>query len=171
MRTVTYKSVLDGVLKRRGIAPAAAQKEQVEQLNEFIADRLLTAWEYYRWPEVVVLEKRFFRAEWKRAIYPVGAEVYHAGRNWRAKDGAGPGDEPGVPSGPGFLLLAPGTYLRVNAAGDCLQVYGDNYSPWEELSWLRRDVNYEQPGFTPIEAVLGAWDKDPLADISALRIP
>ena len=157
-------------MKRRGKAPAKAQGEESVQLSEFIADRLLTAWEYYRWPESLMNEERFFRAEWKPQAYAAGEKVHHAGKYWQANDATVANDEPGVPSGGGLLLVSAGTYLRLNQAGDRLIFADADFSPWEEIKNFRKEISYTQLGLTPIEAVLGAWDRDPMADISAFRV-
>ena len=143
MRTVTYQSVLDGALKRRGVTPSQAQTERLLQFSEFIADKLRDAWEYYAWPETLRTEERRFRAEWTATSYAEGTEIYHAGTDayWIAGSAAISTDVPGVSA------------------------------VWEVPTTLRLVVDYEQVGQTAIEAALGAWDADPEADPAANPVP
>lgn len=79
MRTTSYQSVLHGVLRLARIEPAVAQREDVAQLAEFIAERLSAAREAYLWPEDLILEQRTLRAPYdSTATYADGAEVYFA---------------------------------------------------------------------------------------------
>jgi hypothetical protein len=143
MRAVSYQSVFEGVLARVGIAPADADAGLSARLAEFISDRLRDAWEYYAWPETMATEERRFRAEWTAAIYAANAELYHAATDkyWKANATTAATDVPGVST------------------------------KWDELTAFYRYVEYEQPGETPIEAVLGAWDKDPRVDADARELP
>lgn len=143
MRTVTYQSVLEGVLRRLGQEPASASAERLYQVAEAVADRYRDAFEYYRWPEFTRLEERRFRDTWADGTYGAGAEVWHAGTQWywTAPAGATAGQVPGVAA------------------------------QWEELAgaW-ERYVAYEQAGLEPIGAVLGAWDVDPRTQAKARRL-
>ena len=78
IRTVTFKSVLDGVATRMGLEPSANfQLSQAAALTEYITDRIGQAWEIASWPEWTTSERRQFRANWDTAVtYAVGAEVY-----------------------------------------------------------------------------------------------
>jgi hypothetical protein len=83
MRTVTFKSVLDGVATRMGLEPDAnLQINQAAALTEYITDRLGQAWEMASWPEWTTSQLRRYRANWDNATtYPLGAEVYYASQN------------------------------------------------------------------------------------------
>ena len=133
MRNVSYQSVLEGAMARVAIDPAVADAILTARLAEFISDRLRAAWEYYAWPETMVTEERAFRAEWTAAIYPADSELYHA---------------------------ATDKYWKANTTTAATDVPGASIK-WDELTAFYRYVDYEQDGETPIEAVLGAWDKDP----------
>jgi hypothetical protein len=143
VRTVTYQSVLDGAMKRRGITPVQAQAERLQQFAEFIADKLRDAWEFYAWPETMLTEQRRFRAEWVAQIYASGVEVYHTGTD---------------------------AYWISNAATTALEVPGVS-TKWVKPTTLRLLVGYEQTGLSAIDAVLGAWDADPEADPEANSVP
>jgi hypothetical protein len=143
MRTVTYESVLNGVLKRLSIAPDKAQLEHVLQIAEFIGERLKEAWNYYRWPEVLLIEQRRFRAEWSAQSYTSGAEVYHLGTDeyWKASADAIGTDVPAVST------------------------------KWVRLLDLRRTVAFSQVGKAEFDACLAVWNNDPLSVSGAEVVP
>lgn len=93
MRTVSYKSVLRGVLAREGggnLRTVDATDPLVARAIEYIADRFRSAWEYYVWPEIFETEKRYFRAEWDFATtYAIGDEVWFPGYYSITVSGAG----------------------------------------------------------------------------------
>lgn len=147
MRTVTYESVLRGVLKREGGGNLAADDGAALLVIEYIADRLRTAWEYYVWPECFVTELRRFRAEYDPALtYAEGVELYFedsegTGGYWTALEAIGVGDSPEAEP-----------------------------TMWAALTVLRRFVAFDQAGETEFEACVGAWDADPESDKGALRV-
>lgn len=143
MRTVTYQSVLEGLLRSLGQDPASASTERLAQCAEAIAVRYREAWQYYRWPDLLATEERRFRDTWEAATYAAGAEVWHAANEayYVTAAGATSGQEPGTAS------------------------------QWALLTgnW-HRYVPYEQAGQTAIGAVLAAHRTDPRADPAALRV-
>lgn len=62
MRTVTYKSVREGVLRLAGLDPTAAAASDKLKAMEFIAQALKQAHEHWRWPELCAIEERYYRA-------------------------------------------------------------------------------------------------------------
>jgi hypothetical protein len=152
MRTVSFKSVLRGVLAREGggnLIDADASEPMVAKAIEFIADRVRTAWEYYAWPEIFETEERYFRAEWE------AGETYAAGDEVRFTDSEGE------------------TAYYTPVAGD-LPAAGespeDEPDKWEELTDFRRFVAFDQEGETAFEACVGAWDEDPEANACADKL-
>jgi len=61
MRTVTFKSVLEGVAKLKGVDPATMNATDKLVWTEFINQRVAEGWEHEFWPEATVLEQRLFR--------------------------------------------------------------------------------------------------------------
>lgn len=150
MRTVTFKSVLAGVLRREGggnLLTSAATAAEIAKFCDYIADRLRTAWEYYIWPECYVTELRRFRAEYSAAsTYATGAEVWFV-------DSADIG---------GYY-----TALEAIALTESPEAAP---TKWEALTTLRRFVAFDQPGKTEFEACVGAWTADPESVKSAMRM-
>lgn len=143
MRTVTYQSVLDGLLRSLGQDPSSASTERLAQCAEAIAVRYREAWQYYRWPELLTTEERYFRNTWTAATYAAGAEVWHA---------------------------ATEAYYVTAAGATSGQVPG-TATQWALLTgnW-HRYVAYEQAGEVAIGAVLAVHDTDPRANPAALRV-
>lgn len=78
MRTVTYQTVLEGLLRMRGEEPAQAQLGTRLAMAEYLDQAMGACWEFWRWPELVLLEQRYFRPPYVAATaYAAGAEVYH----------------------------------------------------------------------------------------------
>ncbi len=62
MRTVAYKSLLEGTLRLAGIDPASPATSDKLKVMEFLAQALRQGHEHWRWPELLVTEERFYRA-------------------------------------------------------------------------------------------------------------
>ena len=141
MRAVIYKTVLYGLLRRLGEDPATASSERLLQCAEAIADRFRDAFEYYRWPEYLLTEQRYFRDVWASGAYDDGDEVYHADTDaYYQADGA-------------ITAEVPGTDAE-----------------WVALTDFHKYIAYEQTGKTAIGAVLGVHSKDPRVYATALRV-
>jgi hypothetical protein len=142
MKTVTYQSVSDGVLRRQGIAPADAQADDRLQLQEFIASFVRKACEHYRWPDLLLIEERHYRDTWVATGYASGLEVYHT---------------------------ATDAYYKANAATGGSDIPGTS-TKWDLLETFNRYVAHEQTGRTVIGTVMHAWDDDPRANEDANEI-
>jgi hypothetical protein len=79
MRTVTYQSVLEGTLRMAGEDPTTALLSDKLRFSEFLASALGECHEYWRWPELVALEQRWFRETFDAypTAIPAGVEVYY----------------------------------------------------------------------------------------------
>lgn len=143
MRTVTFQAVLQGVFAKIKRSLADQDSEAVEEAIAAVASRLATAWEYYLFPELMAVQRRQFRAEWKAQAYDADAEVYHAGsgKYWVASTAVTAADEP-----------------------------AEGSSVWAELVDFRRTVGWDQAGKDAIGAAVRAWDKDPLVHADARRL-
>lgn len=108
-RTVTFKSVVDGVFALAGVTrtTAADPAALLAQVIDFVNLRLREAWEHHDWPELCPVEQRAFRDDWSAATdYAINSEVWF------------PGYQPIVVSGAG-LAAANGTYYATGQlAGD-----------------------------------------------------
>lgn len=144
MLTVTFKSVLEGVLKRAGIVPPGTDADALAVID-FIADRYRTAQEYYRWPVYTLIEQRWFREIFdEAATYAEDDEIYYP------------------PLDAYYVALA------ATGAGEDPQ---DTPAKWQLLENFNHEVEYEPADQTPIAAVIGAYDKDPRAFKDALALP
>lgn len=141
MRTASYKTVLDGLLRMRGEVPDNAKLELKLAMAEFLNQGLAKAHEYWRWPELMATEERAFRPAWVDGNYALDDEVYHEEGYWRANASVTTGEEPGVSP------------------------------KWDALTEFYRYVDYAQSGATPIEAVIEAWSADPRATRDTRAIP
>jgi len=149
MRTVTFQSVLNGV-SQRGVSKTAdaCPSGTIATLISYIADRLRTAWEFYRWPETMALDDRHYRLAWASgSTYVSGNEVWF-------DDGAGT-------SG----------YYEANQSTTAGQSPVTHPSKWDEMDNFHRYVPFAQTGETEFAAVLNAWDADPRAYDTAAQVP
>lgn len=152
MRTVTFKSVLNGVATRMGLEPDAnLQLNQATALTEYIGDRTTTMWELAAWPEWTTSEQRQFREDWDVAVtYAAGAEVYYADQNayYRSLQSANLGHVPAAEFETEWWETASdlNTYIvldqswEANVIGEIWDVYLDdprkNKSP-RRVGWWR----------------------------------
>ncbi len=142
MRTVTYKSLLDGTLRLAGIDPTAPSTSDKLKVMEALAQALRQAHEHWRWPELTIVDQRWFRPVWVADDYDEDFEVYHQDTD---------------------------AYYRATAGATETDIPGES-DAWELLTDFNRHVEWAQEGEVAIEAVLGAWDQDPRAYADALPL-
>ena len=142
MRTTTYKALLEGLLARAKLSLSATPADEVGAVMAYVADRFTFAWEYAYWPEILVVEDRWFREAWAASIYAANAEVYHAGTDkyWTTTAGATADEVPGTAA------------------------------TWTELTAFRRTVGYAQAGKQEIGACSRIWDVDPYVYPTAVTL-
>lgn len=101
---------------------------------------LRRGWEWWWWPELMLSETRYFRAEWSATSYAAGAEVYHASTDkyWCALTSCAAGDVPGADA-----------------------------TKWAEITDLDAYVAYEQSGQTELGTVREIWTGNPRTDRTA----
>lgn len=135
MRTITFKSVLDGVLTRMGLDPTATEDPAVKAtVAEYITDRVKEAWEGYDWPETRACEPRVYRRRWEDvdpSEIEEGDILFHAGEYWTA------------------LTDNPASEPEEGAA------------EWELAEDFERYVALDQEGETPISEVIAIWTANP----------
>jgi hypothetical protein len=77
MRTVTLKSILDGVASLLGVAPAELLDEDKAAIAEAVTERCREGWEYDFWPEWTPVELRTYRPVYgSGTTYAEGDQVY-----------------------------------------------------------------------------------------------
>ena len=166
MRTVTFASVLDGVLALAGMrldTTLANPDTAKAQVTAFINLRLREAWEYEFWPELCPTERRWYRPIWNAGTtYAVGAEVYY-------------GSDAAIDTVAEIALTAAvWTLTWADDAGqagyftpntDNLPAASESPAThpekWTKIVLLRRFVPLDQAGCTPIGEVLGVSLHDP----------
>ena len=84
MRTVTFKSVIDGALARMGLDPLITPSSNtLAAFCEYANSSLRAAWEIYPWPDAVRFENRQFYANWATGTsYAAGAVVLGSDGNY-----------------------------------------------------------------------------------------
>jgi hypothetical protein len=77
MRTVTFKSVIDGALARMGLDPSITPASNtLAAFTEYLNSNLRAAWEMYPWPDFVCFELRQFYPDWNASTtYAANAVV------------------------------------------------------------------------------------------------
>lgn len=144
MRTVTTGSVLASVQSRALLNTAGADTTTYASLLGLVADRLRTAWEFYRWPETMALQERAFRDAYNGATtYALAAEVYDATTNAYYSSAQG--------SNTGHAVT--------------------NTAWWTPLTAFHKYVSWTQTGKTAFDTVFECWDSDPRAHDDAMQVP
>lgn len=139
MRTVTVRSVLNGVAARMGIdISQTIPSHTVTAYLEYINSRLAEVWERYPWPEWTLIEQREYRATYAAGTaYVAGDEVFYEGAYYRAT-GSTTGN---LPTDTGYWEGADGDMVRT--------------------------IALDQDGETEISEVIGVYGSDPRVNRSA----
>jgi hypothetical protein len=104
LRTVTYRSVYEAILRRHGLDPVAhaITHDPLRALTQHVNTRIKYAWRYWRWPQLELLQNRAYRTTWTNTLQflkvnaeGVPDELYYATNSlyYRVKSGA-PADPP-----------------------------------------------------------------------------
>src|SRR5262245_51357903 len=66
MRTVTFQSVYESVVRRHGLDPSsdAITQNTARTIAERINERVRTGWTYWPFPELTLTEERAYRTVW-----------------------------------------------------------------------------------------------------------
>ena len=152
IRTVTFESVLDGVALRSSRQLAAALPTgDLAALITYIADRVRTAWEFYRWPETMGLAAFNYLPTWLvGSTYTAGTQLW-------------------------FLDATTGFsgYYQANASPNTPTAGQSPESApqcWTLMANFHKSVAFAN-GTAPFTAVLTAWDSDPRAYDTAQTVP
>ena len=143
MRTVTFKTVMDRVFRRRGLDPSAVSATQMGLVADFVTERIKVGWEYTFWKEWTYLEERAYRPLYNsQATYAAADEVWDGStKYYQSIAGSNQG----------------------NALTDATK--------WTEItSTMERYILLDQQGFTRIGAVKEVYPSELAAqkDIQAL---
>jgi len=96
MRTVTFKSVIDGALARIGLDPTIAPASNtLAAFTEYANSAVRAAWEIYPWPDFVRFEQRQFYPNWVSATtYATGDVVMGSDGSYYQAVAASTGQDP-----------------------------------------------------------------------------
>jgi hypothetical protein len=156
LRTVKFKGVVDSILRRHGFDPLgdAVTHDTVRAIVEHINERMITAFNYWEWPQLTMLEERAFRTTWTNTLqfYRVNAdgfadEVFYNGNYYQVLQTA-PSDPPvGTPP--------------------------TNTTYWTTLALSDRYISYNQVNRSPIGGMIAIFDSDPRLSVNhyAQKIP
>ncbi len=87
MRTVPFSTVLDGACDVAGLDRADLSSQQLGSLVRKINRRVARAWRYDRWPEILLVEQRLYRAAYDAATTYTTAVPTAAGAILADNDG------------------------------------------------------------------------------------
>ncbi len=96
MRTVTFKSVIDGALARMGLDPTITPASNtLAAFTEYANSSIRAAWEMYPWPDFVRFEQRQFYPNWAiGTAYATGSVVMGSDGNYYQAVQASSGQDP-----------------------------------------------------------------------------
>jgi hypothetical protein len=157
MRTVTFKSVIDGALARMGLDPTITPASNtLAAFTEYATSAVRAAWEMYPWPDALAFEQRQFYPDWVAGTaYPVGAVVMGTDANYYRSVAASTGQNP-VNDTTGSYWQ--GVSNSPNSSGDAITYVID------------LDQVLNGTTLTPIGEVLNVFSSDPRLSTYAARI-
>lgn len=136
MRLVTFQSVLERTCQLIGTLYANLSAEDQASVLGFINHGTKQAWEFYWWPELMLSELRFYRADYAAGTtYAAGAEVYY-----------------------------PTTALYYVALGTTTGNAPTNATFWAVVTDIVATIDLAQAGKTVIGEVRMVAQRDPLSD-------
>ena len=148
MRTVTFRSVIDGALARMGldstISPAS---NTLAAFTEYANTAYRAAWEMYPWPDAVRFESRQFYPSWADGTeYAVNDIVLGSDGNYYFAVANSTGQDPVTDVENAYWKLA-SAYTSTTGSGILYAISLD-----QVLAGVTK---------TPIGEVLGVWQSDP----------
>lgn len=155
IRTVQWRSVYEGILRRDAIDPqtpvtSVTARNAVEHANE----RVRTAWRFWEWPELTLTEERAFRTIWNstRQFSKVGTN--------------GKPDE--------LFYIPTFSYYVVNGSAITDPPVGTlptNVAYFTPLTLLDRFIALDQVCRKPIGEALAIWNSNPRLNRCAQELP
>ena len=96
MRTVSFTSLVNGILARMGLDPTMTPASNtLAAVSEYVSSAVRTNLECYPWPEMEVIEQRQFYPSWSASTtYHPGQVVLGADMNYYISIGTGTGKDP-----------------------------------------------------------------------------
>lgn len=148
MRTVTFKSVIDGALARMGLDPLVSPSSNtLAAFTEYANSSYRAAWEMYPWPEAVRFENRQFYPSWVTATsYAANDVVLASDGNYYYAVQANSSQNPTTDSSDTYWAPA-SSYPSTTGSGILFAISLDQI-----LNGVAK---------TPIGEVIGVWQSDP----------
>jgi hypothetical protein len=148
MRTVTFKSVIDGALARMGLDPSITPASNtLAAFTEYANSNLRAAWEMYPWPDFVRFELRQFYADWSASTaYAADAVVLGSDSSYYYAKVASTGVDP-VTDTANTNWAPASSYTSTTGSGILYAI---------DLDQVLGGVTQ-----TPIGEVLNVWASDP----------
>jgi hypothetical protein len=149
-RTVSYESVLRGIANLGGVKRDQLLSDTSSLLFEFINEAVRMGWEHDWFPDIMALEKRYWRdGLWSAGTYPDGAIVYYST------------DE---------------VYYENTSGGNTTETPSSTASDWTQITDFARYISLTQmtgtnlaTAETKIDQVKNIYQKDP--DLNENRGP
>jgi len=146
LRTVTFRSVVDSILRRHQINPQGDRfnYDTLRAVTEHINTRVRTAWNFWEWPQLTMLQHRAFRTVWIDTL------------QFQRVNSESVPDE--------LYYPADGNYYRVKAAAPADPPVGTlptNTTYFETFALVDRYILLEQANQTPMGEVIAVFDTDP----------
>ena len=148
MRTVTFKSVIDGALARMGLDPLVSPSSNtLAAFTEYANSGVRAAWEMYPWPDAVRFENRQFYPTWVTGTsYAADAVVLGSDGNYYYAKQANSSQDPVTDTETIYWALA-SSYTSSNGGGILYAI---------DLDQVMNGTTQ-----TPIGEVLGVFQSDP----------
>lgn len=185
MEVIKYSDLLRHVVSYSQRVYSELNNDDAEAISVYLDTRLKLIWEFYPWPDLVRVEKRYYRALYAAATtYEAGAEVYYpteekyyqalrattgnaptATAYWaEAKQTYSPSDwVTGTAYIVGDTVEYPpdGLYYACHTAHTAGATLGNN---WGQLVEFDKYVAWAQSGENAITDVLDVWNTNPRTD-------
>jgi hypothetical protein len=146
---VSFRSIYDSILRRHGLDPIgdAINHDTLRAVVQHINTRVDTAWTYWEWPQLTLLQNRAFRTTWTSTLqfFRVGIE--------------------GTPDQ--LYYPVDGNYYQVLATAPTDPPVGTlptNATYFAPLTMTDRYIMLDQVNQTSIGQVLAVFDTDPRVD-------
>jgi hypothetical protein len=184
MRSVSYKSILHGVITKMGEDPATnVQQSILNAINEHVNERVKEMWESFPFPEWQITDRRTYRSAWTASttyvagqeVYDVATDQYYCALLTHAGQAPGTSDVWAV-SGSSYsaadydaaTAYAAGDRVYYIATGEHYQCHAastgnvpTDAAYWGRLVPLVRNIALAQTGQTAINMIFGVYASDP----------
>lgn len=198
MRRVTYQSVEDRWAVLMGMVPGEISTADLAKSRAAINHWLREFWEHFYWPDLTLVEKRFFRPLWNGTdTYAAAAERYHvaSGAYYQSLRGSNTNHAPADADGEvdyewwypcqaeydgddwAEITYAPEDVVRNPADNEYYACHtahtgsgAIDLTKFGILTPFVRSVDYEQAGETVIGDVRECWLEDPNVNPGARKV-